>query len=150
MQQYQTFTDLGMEDLVSASGAKVNGVVTLSLQEAKDAITAYLATGKLGASITDAATIRTILEAKLATKVAGNLTTDQVIVDRGAGDVQGVIGDPDKYIGFVNEAGKYIDVSTIANVYVYSKAQGKTVRVKEYNKVNADYNITVGYKALQH
>ena len=144
----QTFKDLGLGDLVTTAGS-TGANPTLSVPEAKDAITAYIATGKLGAAIPDAATVRTILEAKLATKVAAQKSTDQVTVDRGANTVDGALGNPDRYLGFVNEDGKYIDISATANVYIYSKAAQKTVKVKEYNKENADYGITVGLASVR-
>ena len=36
------------------------------------------------------------------------------------------------YIGFVNEDGKYIDASNLANIYVYSKDKGKTVKFENF------------------
>ena len=39
------------------------------------------------------------------------------------------------YTGFVNESGKYIDVTHVANLYVYN-GDGKTVKLSEYNKDN--------------
>ncbi|WP_294405852.1 N-acetylmuramoyl-L-alanine amidase family protein [uncultured Clostridium sp.] len=36
-------------------------------------------------------------------------------------------------VGFVNESGKYVDASHLANIYVYN-GKGKTVKLTEYNK----------------
>ena len=37
-----------------------------------------------------------------------------------------------EYIGFVNADGKYIDASNLANIYVYSKDKGKTVKFENF------------------
>lgn len=45
-----------------------------------------------------------------------------------------------KLFGFTNEAGKYIDISTTANIYTYSATKGKTVAIKDFtnNYTNVD------------
>lgn len=138
------YTTAGVLDLVSD-----NDRTKLTVIEANAAVADYIKTGVLGGgTISDAATLRTVLNARLNTKLANQLATDPVVIDLGQNASAGSLGDPDKYIGFVNESGKYIDASATANVYVYSKEYKKTVRVKEYNKENADYHITVGLQEL--
>ena len=45
-----------------------------------------------------------------------------------------VTTDTAAYIGFSDNSGKYVDVCQDANMYVYDKAQQKTIKVEEYGK----------------
>lgn len=45
--------------------------------------------------------------------------------------------------GFTNEEGKYIDISSTANMYVYSSKRGKMVKVDEFNKEDSDSDIEI-------
>ena len=48
-----------------------------------------------------------------------------------------------KYFGVANEDGKYMDVNFIANLYAYSSAQSKIVKVDEFNKIDKDSKLEV-------
>ena len=47
-----------------------------------------------------------------------------------------------KPMGFVNESGKYVDASHVANIYVYN-GTGKTVKLTEYNKAKDDVEASL-------
>ena len=55
--------------------------------------------------------------------------------------------------GFTNESGKYIDASNLANLYVYSTAKDKTVKIAEYGDEedfdSNDTKVTATLKNLQ-
>lgn len=139
------YTTAGVLDLVSNTDSRTK----LTVVEANAAVADYIKTGVLaGGTISDATILRTVLQHALDAKIANQLATDPVVIDLGQDASAGSLGDPDRYMGFVNESGKYIDASATANVYVYSKEYKKTVRVKEYNKENSDYHITVGLQEL--
>ena len=56
--------------------------------------------------------------------------------------------DSQGFFGFVNDKGEYIDVSNLANVYVYSSERKKNVKVEEYDD-KSDDNITVQLKNIK-
>ncbi|WP_252229288.1 hypothetical protein [Clostridium sp. ZBS15] len=45
--------------------------------------------------------------------------------------------------GFVSDSGKYIDASNLANVYAFSTAKKKVVKVDEFNDVDKDVKLEV-------
>jgi glucan-binding YG repeat protein len=47
-----------------------------------------------------------------------------------------------KYIGFVNNSGKYVDASYTANIYVYSSLRDKFVKVEKYSTATDDNTNT--------
>ncbi|MCE5221763.1 MAG: N-acetylmuramoyl-L-alanine amidase family protein [Clostridium sp.] len=53
----------------------------------------------------------------------------------------GSLTGPGTLIGFTNQTGKYIDASNLANIYAYSTAKGKMVKVEEYNDYNSDTKL---------
>jgi hypothetical protein len=130
-------------DVVTLTGSST----TLSVVEAEDAINKFIANdGKLGAlnrRLTQAE-VTLVLNNALTNKMANVNTSAVLTVTTGQNAQTAVVGISDKHIGYVNEDGKYIDVSDLANIYVYSKVEGKTIKIKEYNKRDADYGITVG------
>ena len=55
----------------------------------------------------------------------------------------------DVYQGFTNDSGKYIDVSQIANMYVYDEVNKKTVKIEEYGDTKNNLKLKlVDVKAL--
>lgn len=146
--KFDDFVAIGIPDLVTNNGSDT----TLSLAQAKQAIADYIATGKLGAvdakSLT-ADNIREILTARLKTLNKQATDTKMVTIFTGSDQNAGSIGNAGKYFGLVNESGKYVDISATANIYVYSKKEGKAVKVKEYNKENDDYGVTVGLQDIK-
>ena len=46
-----------------------------------------------------------------------------------------------KLFGFTNASGKYVDASNLANVYAYSSAKGKNVKIEEYNDYDEDTKL---------
>ncbi|MEW9924015.1 N-acetylmuramoyl-L-alanine amidase family protein [Clostridium butyricum] len=64
-------------------------------------------------------------------KALGDSTTDAAVGSATTTDGKYI----ESYTGFVNESGKYIDVTHVANLYVYN-GDGKTVKLSEYNKDN--------------
>ncbi len=54
-----------------------------------------------------------------------------------------------QYTGFVNEDGKYIDASNLANIYAYSNEAKKVVKIEEYNDYDKDNQIMVTLDSIK-
>ena len=136
------------ENVVTQTGSST----TLSVSEAIEAIKRFIANdGKLGAlnrTLTKAEVVL-VLDDALAKKKANVSAAAVLTVTTGVDAVGALVGISNKYSGYVNESGKYIDVSSVANIYVYSKNEGKTIKIKEYNKRNVDFGITVGLQSIR-
>jgi glucan-binding YG repeat protein len=78
--------------------------------------------------------IITDLKAKYGTATATNGTGDK---NSTAYDAIGA-----KYIGFVNNDGKYVDASYTANIYAYSSLRDKFVKVEKYSTATDDNTNT--------
>ncbi|WP_160683838.1 hypothetical protein [Clostridium sp. C2-6-12] len=141
-----TYTDAGITG-VSADGS-VSG--TISVAVANAALKTAIANGKLGDSVSDAFARQKAIQAIITNEISKTQSSTKAVLYLVDGKVQsnGLIGVRGNYTGFVNGSGKYIDASATANMYIYSQAAKKTVRVKEYDKANQDYNITVNLENL--
>ena len=73
-------------------------------------------------------------------------------VETGA-DGESDVNESGVLFGFTNESGKYIDASNLANLYVYSTAKDKTVKIAEYGDEedfdSNDTKVTATLKNLQ-
>ena len=116
--------------------------------------TALKKTDRYGKSTTEAAL--TLVDAEVgatgndAKYVSGKLndvwymyTVDKALVDDGSDDAAAA----GKLFGFTNESGKYVDASNLANLYVYSPEEDKTVKISEYR--DTEKNITAELENLQ-
>ncbi|WP_160683758.1 N-acetylmuramoyl-L-alanine amidase family protein [Clostridium sp. C2-6-12] len=141
-----TYTDAGITG-VSADGS-VSG--TISVAVANAALKTAIANGKLGDSVSDAFARQKAIQAIITNEISKTQSSTKAVLYLVDGKVasNGSIGLRGSYTGFVNESAKYIDASATANMYIYSQAAKKTVKVKEFDKANQDYNITVTLENL--
>lgn len=143
-----TYATAGVTGVV-ADGSEVAGV-SVGLTTANTAVAAAIANGTLGDAVSDAFARQQAIQAIINNQIniSASSTRSVLVLVNGKVASNGLLGVRGNYTGFVNESAKYIDASATANVYVYSQAQHKTVKVKEYDKENQDYHITVTLENL--
>jgi len=143
-----TYVDAGISGVV-ADGSEVDGF-SIGVTRANNVLAAAIANGTLGDGVSDAYA-RYKKEQELINneinKTASSTKSVLYLVN-GKNASNGTIGLRGVYTGFVNDSNKYIDASATANMYIYSQAQHKTVKVKEFDKENKDYGITVTLESL--